>query len=288
MKKTKKLIAAAMACVLALSLTACASEEAKSVTASINNIGVVTAESADYIAAARTAYDQLSAEDRAQVKNYELLQQAETALLTAQFDLRAAKIAENAASQCTTLQEICSWIGAAWDNAAVNCAPLNVTVDGKQMTQFVENSEWASTEDLYYFVVEVLGQDTADVLRVQTWAMHNTEPLPKTLEEVTLDRLADGFAKNRQLYELNKQQEELASSPALDTADLEQQREQLPERVAAVEQLLTALEQYRTAVQEFAGCSDVQQYREACDAALTDLHAALAEVTALQEATAAQ
>ena len=79
MKKTKKAVSLAAALLLALSLTACGkSEEAQAVDDQIAAIGTVSLDSEDAIAAAEDALSGLSEEDREQVENQAVLEEART------------------------------------------------------------------------------------------------------------------------------------------------------------------------------------------------------------------
>ena len=79
MKKTKKAVSLAAALLLALSLAACGkSEEAQAVDDQIAAIGTVSLDSEDAIAAAEDALSGLSEEDRKQVENQAVLEEART------------------------------------------------------------------------------------------------------------------------------------------------------------------------------------------------------------------
>ena len=69
----RRILAAALALVLALMLCACKSAEAKSVEAQIGQIGDVTLESAVAIEEAEAAFAALTEEQKAEVKNYDVL-----------------------------------------------------------------------------------------------------------------------------------------------------------------------------------------------------------------------
>ena len=69
----RQILAAALALVLALMLCACKSAEAKSVEAQIGQIGDVTLESAVAIEEAEAAFAALTEEQKAEVKNYDVL-----------------------------------------------------------------------------------------------------------------------------------------------------------------------------------------------------------------------
>lgn len=76
MKRTKKL-ALAMVIVAASLLTACKSEETRSVESLIRDIGEVTENSGEQIENAREAYNALSAEEQGKISNYIVLDEAE-------------------------------------------------------------------------------------------------------------------------------------------------------------------------------------------------------------------
>lgn len=69
----RRILAAALALVLALMLCACKSAEAKSVEAQIGQIGDVTLESAAAIEEAEASFAALTEEQKAEVKNYDVL-----------------------------------------------------------------------------------------------------------------------------------------------------------------------------------------------------------------------
>ena len=78
--KTKKVLAIVLCLVIALALTACKSEAAKSAEALIDAIGEVTTESEAAVAAAEEAFRALGEKDRAQVENSAALEEARNTL----------------------------------------------------------------------------------------------------------------------------------------------------------------------------------------------------------------
>jgi len=76
----KKIIATILALVMCLSLAACKSKEAKTVEELIDAIGEVTLESESAIVSAENAYNALTAEDKAEIENHEILIAARTLL----------------------------------------------------------------------------------------------------------------------------------------------------------------------------------------------------------------
>ncbi len=76
----KRITAAILALFMLLTLTGCQSKEAKAVDEAITAIGTITLDSEEAIKAARTAYDELSGEDRESLKNADALFEAEGTL----------------------------------------------------------------------------------------------------------------------------------------------------------------------------------------------------------------
>lgn len=106
MKSIKRIIAFALILCMVLSLCACKSSEAKAVEQQIKNLGEITLDSEQAIKEAEDAYNALSSEDQASVKNYDMLEQAESRYMVISLEKEIDEIGEITLESETAISEL--------------------------------------------------------------------------------------------------------------------------------------------------------------------------------------
>lgn len=106
MKSIKRIIAFALILCMVLSLCACKSSEARAVEQQIKNLGEITLDSEQAIKEAKDAYNALSSEDQASVKNYDVLEQAESRYMVISLEKEIDEIGEVTLESETAISEL--------------------------------------------------------------------------------------------------------------------------------------------------------------------------------------
>ena len=271
MKKRLLAVLLVLVLVLALSLTACESKEVKAVREAIDAIGTVTADSGAAIENARALYDALPAEEQEKVNNYAALQNAE-------FDLAMMGFEGYVEETTAVLEEMYSWIDTAWTNAEVTWTSLKSSVTGEEMDVFLSNAEYFIYTNSYDAIAELVGEDAANWVKLQNYAMHIGAAAPAYFEDVLLSDLeaAGAYGKNTRMYELKEQRLSAALGVTLYEGDIETFAAALPEKAAVAQRLLDAVLAYSGAVfDDLATYATEADWQTACEAAKTELDAAM-------------
>jgi len=275
----KRLFAVLLVLALALSLAACESEEVKAAREAIDAIGTVTTESGAAIEAARALYDALPAEEQEKVKNYDVLVNAEFDFILPGFDKSVYDLV-------TPLQEIYVWIDTAWTNAEVTWNSLDLTVTGEALAGFISNAEVFTGTGSYDLIAAIVSTDMANIVKVQSYAMHIGAPAPTYYEDVLLSDLeaAGAFEKNIRITDLKSERLTAALALSLYESDFAEYAALLPEKAAAAQRVLDAALAYNNAVfDDLATYATEADWQAACEAALAELAAADEALKALAE-----
>ena len=159
-----------------------------------------------------------------------------------------------------------------------------MVVTGENISGFISNAEIFTNSSSYDNIASVLDTTAANVLKVQSYAMHIGEPAPRYYEDITIEELesAGAFEKNARIYELISERLTAALAASLYESSFTEYASLLTEKAAAAQRVLDAALAYESAVfGDLATYATEAMWHEACDAAAAELDAAIAELNAL-------